>query len=742
MPLTLDTPIEEARLRSMNRKVITRLKDGLNIETVRDLLFHLPARYEELGSVTPIKQLAPKTPIRILAVVQNVKQGYTRRGALTNARVEDPTGKIDITWFNQPWVSDRIGRGDKLLITGKLTEGKSRRYIANPDYEIVQKAASHDAQTPVEQPQDVEAWNIEPDRDVIPIYPETEGVTSRWLNFLIRDALKKTGPVTSALSELKEAKHLTPLDKALAAVHMPKTLTEAKAARERLILEELVPIQCAVTRARFRLAKKEARSLPLDAELVRDFLATLPFSITDGQRTAAFEILSDMERERPMHRLLVGDVGSGKTIVAAIAALNAARAGVQVAVMAPTEILATQHFEGFTEYLKPFRVRIGLLTGSGARVSTKRIASESSMKISKPKLHKEVASGEVDIVIGTHALIVKPRTKRKTTLKPEGQLTFQHLGLAITDEQHRFGVNQRAHLAKLQHGLEDARGPSTSSGQAAERPHFLTMTATPIPRTLALTLFGDLDLSTIKELPKGRKPIETKIVGPRSKKKAYALIEEEVAQGRQAFVICPLVEESDKVQAKAAVVEYERLKEQVFPDLNVGLLHGQLKAKEKNDVMQKFARGKIDVLVATTVVEVGIDVPNATVIAILGAERFGLAQLYQMRGRVGRGEHKSYCLLMPERAGAQTRKRLRAMVDAESGAEIAEADLEIRGPGELIGTRQSGIPDTAMQALGNLNLIEQTRDLAKALLKKDPNLKQHPLLAQRTRQLETVLHLS
>jgi len=587
---------------------------------------------------------------------------------------------------------------------------------------------------PIEQPKDIEAWDIEPDRNVIPIYPETEGVTSRWINFLIRDALSKIDTPKSALLGLPEAKKMMPLAEALRGVHLPKELDEAEAATERILIEELVPIQCAVTRARFRLAKKDARSIPLNADLIKEFLTTLPFSLTQDQRRTAFEILSDMERERPMHRLLVGDVGSGKTIVAAIAALNAARAGVQVAIMAPTEILAQQHFKGFTELLRPFQVRTAILTGSSAFVTTKRLA-EKSIKISKVKLHKEVSEGKIDIVIGTHALIVRPKTKRKTTLQPKGQLAFKRLGLAITDEQHRFGVNQRAHLAKLQLGFEDARG-------GLEQPHFLTMTATPIPRTLALTIFGDLDLSTITELPKGRKTITTKIIGPRSRKGAYELIRKEVAAGHQAFIICPLVKESEKIVAKAAEVEYERLAGGEFSDLSVGLLHGQMKAAEKNAIMQDFSRGKIDVLVATSVVEVGIDVPNATVIAIEGSERFGLAQLYQMRGRVGRGEHASHCLLMVEHAGIQTRKRLKAMIDAKSGAEIAEADLGIRGPGELIGTRQSGIPDVAMRALANLELIEKTRSLAKALLMKDPNLKKHPALAKRTAALETALHLS
>lgn len=735
MPLSLDTPIADAHLRSLNRKVIKRLEEGLGIHTVRDLLFHLPARYEELGNVSPIKHLVPKMPVRILAVITSLKQGYTRRGALTNARVEDPTGKIDVTWFNQPWIAERLNVGDKILLTGKLTEGKSKKYLANPDYEIVQRAHS-DAEplAPIEQPRDIEAWDIEPERNVIPIYPETEGITSRWINFLVRDALTKVPQPKSALENIPLAKKMMPLVDALRIVHTPDTIEEAQRAQERILLEELLPIQCAVLRARFRLAKKEARAISLDAELIKEFLATLPFSLTESQRRAAFEILSDMERERPMHRLLVGDVGSGKTIVAAIAALNAARAGVQVALMAPTEILAQQHFKGLGAILKPFKVRVALLTGSTSRVTPKNL-SEASIKISKVKLHKDVSSGEIDLVIGTHALIVIPTSKRQSTLKPKGQLAFAQLGLAIVDEQHRFGVNQRAHVAKLQRGLTSARG-------GAEQPHFLTMTATPIPRTLALTIFGDLDLSTMTELPKGRKPITTKIISPRSRKKAHELILREVAAGHQAFVICPLVKESEKIQAKSAEEEYKKLSEGVMSDLRLGLLHGQMKAPEKNAVMTDFAKGKIDVLVATSVVEVGIDVPNATVIAIEGSERFGLAQLYQMRGRVGRGEHKSYCLLMVDKASATTRKRLKAMVDAKSGADIANADLDIRGPGELVGTRQSGIPDVAMRALANLTMIEKTRTLAKALLKDDPALKKHPALAKRTRSLEAALHIS
>ena len=732
--LSLNTPIAESRLPTLTRKVITRLQDGLNIKTVRDLLFHLPVRFEELGSVTPIKQLVPKEPARVLGKVVSIRLGHMRRGAVVNARVEDPTGKLDVTWFNQPWVKERVHEGDTLLLTGKLTEGKSRRYLANPEYEIIQRGYRVQGTGYSVSGNEPEAWNIEPDRNVIPIYPETEGVTSRWINYLAREALKRIEPPKSALDSLKATETEMPLHEALTLVHIPTTLKAAERAKRRIILEELVPIQCAVLRARYRIAKQEARAIPLDVELVKEFVATLPFSLTESQRRAAFEVLSDMEQKRPMHRLLVGDVGSGKTVVATIATLNAARVKGQVAIMAPTEILAQQHFKGIAKSLKPFRVRVGLLTGATSRVTPKK-TREASIKISKPKLYKEIKSGEIDVLIGTHALIATPKGRRKTTLKPEGALTFRNLTLAIVDEQHRFGVNQRAHLTALKDGLANASGMRI-------KPHFLTMTATPIPRSLALTIFGDLDLSMMTELPKGRQPIVTKIIGPRSRTKAYDLIRSEVAAGHQAFVICPLVKESEKIQAKSAEEEYARLSKEIFPSLTLGLLHGQMKAKEKNDVMQEFAKGKIDVLVATSVVEVGIDIQNATVMAIEGAERFGLAQLYQMRGRVGRGEHASHCLLMVERASQATRKRLKALTMAESGAAIAEADLAIRGPGEMIGTKQSGIPDVAMQALTDLRLIEKTRAMAKALLKRDPALRKHLALAKRTRELEQVLHLS
>ena len=735
-------------MRSLNRNVITRLREGLHIETVRDLLFHLPARYEEVGSITPIKHLAPKESARILGIVTNIKQGYTSRGPVASATVEDPTGRIPVTWFNQKWVAERLHVGDKILLTGKLTEGKSRNYFANPTYEIVgraepgaRKLVSKEAYEP---PEIYELIGLRANElgftPLISVYPETEGVTSRWLNFLAREALERVGDIPSAIASLSspEDDKLIPLTQALRSAHTPQTFAEATAAQERIQLEELLPIQCAVLRARYRIARDRAPAIPLDAERVKQFLETLPFTLTDSQRTAAFEIMRDMERERPMHRLLVGDVGSGKTLVAALAALNTAHASgknkYQTALMAPTEILATQHFEALAVQLRPQKVRIGLLTGSGARVTPKN-TSERWMKISKVKLHKEIAEGTIDVLVGTHALVAAPKSLRRNTLKPQGALRFKNLGLAIVDEQHRFGVNQRASLAKLQDQL--AAGSGTR-----QRPHFLTMTATPIPRSLALTIFGDLDLSFMRELPKGRQPIETKLISNRQRATAYDLIRSEVADGQQAYVICPLVSESEKVQAKAAEEEYERLQKEIFPDLRLGLLHGQMKAPEKAAAMKDFVKGKIDVLVATSVVEVGIDVPNATVIAIEGAERFGLAQLYQMRGRVGRGTEKSYCLLFTDHAGTTARARLKKLVAATSGSEVAQADLEIRGPGELAGVRQAGLPDVAMRSLGNVELLTRVREIAKTLLKEDPGLRKHPALAHRVHSVEQSLHLS
>jgi ATP-dependent DNA helicase RecG len=436
----------------------------------------------------------------------------------------------------------------------------------------------------------------------------------------------------------------------------------------------------------------------------------LPFTLTEGQRKAAWEILLDIAKPSPMNRILEGDVGSGKTVVAAIAALNCMAQHSQVVLMAPTEILAHQHFKTISKIL-PQKYTLAMVTGSTSQLYSKKLRD--FMPISRQKLQKRLLEGSIDIVIGTHALISK---------KAESTLHFGNLGLAIVDEQHRFGVEQRARLIQKKSGAI---------------PHFLSMTATPIPRTLALTVFGDLDISILGELPSGRKKIETKIVTPQERNSVYQLIEQEIKNGRQAFVVCPLIEESEKLQVAAATKEFEKLKTKVFPHLSIGLLHGKMKPKEKQKALEDFKEKKTHILVTTPVVEVGIDVPNATIMAIEGPERFGLAQLHQFRGRVGRAEHQSYCFLLAESPTA----RLRAMATSSSGFELAQKDLELRGPGDFYGTRQWGVPDLVMANIGDMFLVQSVRQEALTILKQNPTLSAFPSLQEKTEEIEKNLHL-
>jgi len=441
----------------------------------------------------------------------------------------------------------------------------------------------------------------------------------------------------------------------------------------------------------------------------------LPFTLTDGQKKAAWHILKDMEKPRPMNRLLQGDVGSGKTVVAAMAALSSAKAGYQTAFLAPTEILAQQHLKTVAALLTPFKLNIGLLTGKTDRFISPKLPND-YIEISRTKLLEKVKNKEIDVLVGTHTLI-------------QDKVKFGNLALLVVDEQHRFGVQQRA---KLLHRTKLI-------------PHLLSMTATPIPRTLALTIYGDLDLSTIPELPKGRKKVITEIIPPGDRDKAYEAIREQVKAGRQVFVICPRIEKGgvseSGVEMKTVVEEHEKLSKEVFPDLEVGMLHGKMPQKEKEQVMRKFKFGKIDVLVSTSVIEVGVDIPNATIMMIEGADRFGLAQLHQFRGRVGRAEHQSYCFLFTESPAATTRARLRALKESSSGFELAEQDLKIRGPGDFAGTKQWGLPDFAMQQLTNLQLVEEAREAAKTLLDQDLTLKNYPLLREKVQSLREKLHL-
>jgi ATP-dependent DNA helicase RecG len=549
---------------------------------------------------------------------------------------------------------------------------------------------------------------------LVPVYSETRGITSRWLRWKISQLLKKYLDDLPELipSAILKRQNLVGVQEAIKQLHFPDNSEKIKEAQKRMAFEEMFFIQLVSARSRKNWEASQAISIEFNGELAKNFVNSLPFKLTDAQRKASYQILKDLEKKYPMNRLLEGDVGSGKTVVAAIAALESMMAGYQTAIMAPTEVLAAQHFETFKKIFKNFSQKVGILTNSLCQTVWK--------KNTRKNFLGKIRRGEIKILIGTHALI-------------QESVEFKNLALVVIDEQHRFGVEQRARLQKAARGLKD--------GLEKTIPHLLSMTATPIPRTLALAFFGNLDLSILDELPKGRKRIITEIVTPANRKKVYEFIRTEIKKGRQAFFIFPLIDESDKISGRAATEEHKRLSDEIFPDLRLGLLHGRMKPKEKEDVMKKFKERELDILVSTSVIEVGVDVPNATIMVIEGSERFGLAQLHQFRGRVGRSEHQSYCFLFTDSASASTNKRLKALSESEDGFKLAEHDLELRGPGQFIGKRQSGLADTAMQHLSDVKLIQQARIEAQSLLDFDPKLEKFPVLKDTLEKFDSEIHL-
>lgn len=679
----------------------------LGIETINDLLFHFPSRYDDFSKIISISNVKSNEVCTIKGEVVKIGilKTWKKKMFITEALIKDKTGTIRAIWFSQPYLTKTLKEKDGIFLSGKVSGDK----MLNPVYEkIGEKEAFHTGR-------------------LIPVYPETAGVSSKWIRSLISISLSKyKDKFFEILPEevIKENNFLTRKE-SITQVHFPSSEVLAKKARERFAFEELFLIQLFVLRERAKLSKEKATSLPINLNNVKPFVENLPFKLTNAQKKCSWRILKDMEKDRPMNRLLQGDVGSGKTVVGAIAALNAIKAGYQVAFMAPTEILVKQHFKEIFNLLKNFNVNIGLLTGKEDKFYSKKLKN-SVIEISRKKL-LEMALGKtnektgkiqtgIDILIGTHALI-------------QDKVKFGRLALVVLDEQHRFGVKQRAKLCKK-------KGEVTI-------PHLLSMTATPIPRTLALTVYGDLDLSLIDELPKGRKKIITEVIKPDERKKYYNFIRKEIKKGRQVFVICPRIEASEKedIQIKAVKEEYKRLKKEVFPDLNILMLHGKMKTKEKEKIMDEFKRNKGEILVSTSVIEVGIDIPNATVMVIEGAERFGLSQLHQFRGRVGRGKFQSYCFLFTDSSNRKTYERLRALVSSENGFELAEKDLEMRGPGDFIGVRQWGMPDRVMSSLKNLPFIEKTRESAKKTLQKDPFLKKNFYLGEGLKRLREKIHL-
>ncbi len=676
----------------------------LKIKTVRDLLYHFPSRYDDFSNFTPIAEIKSGSQASARGTILNAKniQIFRRHMTLTEIIAEDDTGAIKSVWFNQPYLLAQFKPGRLINLSGKVVLNKGRLCFSNPAYEVV---GYGETKTKKE--------SLHTGR-MVPVYPETSGISSRWLRFAVMPMLKLANQIPDVLpDEIKKTYRLPNLNFALEQIHFPKALENAELAKKRFAFEELFILQLFMMLERLKLAKQKAPIIKFQEAPIKKFVECLPYKLTDDQKKVSWQIIKDIGELKPMNRLLEGDVGSGKTIVASMAAYLTALNGCQAAFMAPTEILSRQHFEKISPLLKNSKITIGLLTSAEARVDGK--------KIPKKEFLKKVENNEIQIVIGTHSLIQK-------------NIVFKNLALVIIDEQHRFGVNQRATLSD--HHKESI-------------PHLLSMTATPIPRTLGLTIWGDLDLSLIKEMPKGRIGIITKIVPPEKRDWAYEFIKSEIKKGRQAFVVYPLIEESEKlskkspeeIKIKAAKKEYERLKTEIFPHLNIGLLHGRMKAKEKEKIMSEFLNKDLDILVTTSVVEVGIDVPNATVMMIEGADRFGLASLYQFRGRVGRSEHQSYCLLLTDSSLASVNERLKAIESAKSGFELAERDLELRGPGDFAGVRQSGLPDLTMASLTDLELIQETREAAKTILSADPNLKKYPLLSSRLSEFRNKIHL-
>lgn len=686
----------------------------LGIETIRDLLYHFPARYEAAGPSGTVAALSPGSDVSLYGTIRkpDIRKSWKSRRPLAEAWLEDATGRIKLMWFNQPYIAKTLVDGTVVKASGRVAGTGSKLYLANP--EIDRSPAT---------PEDVHDTLFKKTESGTPIvedalyaiYPESRGVSSLWFLHALRRIFSERvhehidDPIPG---EILERYNLPPLSTALVFLHAPKKLPDAEAARKRFAFEEIFGLQLVLARERAQAIQEKALSVAIDRQALSDFIASFPFPPTNAQTRTIESVVLDFEKQHPMRRLLEGDVGSGKTAVAAATAYlvatsrppGRASGTLQVAYMCPTEILAKQHFSTFVSYFKDHPIPVGLITGSECRKFPSKVPYEESAKVSRAQFAKWVANGEIPIVIGTHALVYK-------------SLEFQNLAYAIIDEQHRFGKAHRQKLTK-KHAIS---------------PHLLSMTATPIPRTLALTIYGDLDLSLLDEMPTGRKPIITGVLGPEKREQAYERVREEMKKGRQAYVICPRIDEPDPtkelaVQAKSVKAECARLKNEVFPEARIDILHSKMKPGDKERVMRQFENDEIDILVATSVVEVGVNVPNATVILIEGAERFGLAQLHQLRGRVIRSNHQAYCFVLPESYGPATKERLKALTTAKDGFELAEYDLALRGAGELAGNRQWGISDIAMEAIKNIRLVEAARTEAARLSTEDPELKTVPAL--------------
>jgi ATP-dependent DNA helicase RecG len=693
--MSLHTPIKNiSRISPKYAKVLEKL----GVKTVLDFLLYLPFRYDDFSkTVLPSRENIGEviTTQGKIIKLKNVRI-FRRRMTVTEIIVQDENDTLlKAVWFNQSFIAETLKEGMEVRLSGKLGKEKDIFTMSNPAWERSGRDMTNTGR-------------------LVPIYRETSGITSKWIRWQIKPLLLLAREMDDIIPlEIRVKYNLYDIATTVTQLHFPDSKEKFIRAQKRMAFQEVFIVQLKALQIRQVWKNKKSANIKFSEKLIREFVSRLPFKLTNAQRKASFEILRDLEKSRPMNRLLNGDVGSGKTMVAAIASLQAATSGYQVAIMAPTEVLAKQHYESFLTIFENYDLQIGLLTNSyhyKQRTATK-----------KSNLLNDIDFGEINILIGTHAIIQK-------------DVHFKNLALVIIDEQHRFGVAQRAALQQETLELED--------GRKSTIPHLLTMTATPIPRTMAIAYFGSLDLSILDEMPKNRKPIITKIVTKENQEKVYDFIQEEIHSGRQAFVIFPLIDESTALsEVKAATTEYERLSKKVFPDFKLSLLHGKMKPKEKETVMQDFKEKKTDILVSTSVVEVGVDVPNSTVMIIENAERFGLSQLHQFRGRVGRGEYQSYCFLFSDSDTEKAANRLGALEKTTDGFEISKFDLELRGPGQFFGTLQSGIPDIAMENMANIKLVKIARAEAREILTNDPELKKHPLLKDALWKFQEQVHL-
>lgn len=705
------------RLSPDQKKALARL----GLISVADLLFYFPERYTGQSVLKMIRDLEGGETATVYGEISklNIRKSFRTKVPMAEAVLDDGSGKLKITWFNQAFIGKMLHDGQKVTLTGKVSDGKYGLSMSNPEYE---KGKS----LPIDTHDSLFAGTSDQKDFSFPIYRETKGITSKWIYHAIEKIIG-SGLISELVEyipeEILKKYHLPKLSTALIWIHMPQDKKDAEAARKRFAFEEVFMIQLEKAREREENRSKKSFKIAVDPKDIQGFTKRFPFEMTAGQLRAIEEVFSDFSREYPMSRLLEGDVGSGKTAIAATAAYSVIQnrpdgknfGNLQVAYMAPTEILANQHFESFIKYFTHTGIQVGLITGASCKKFPSKSNPNEWTNISKAQLLKWVANGEIPILIGTHALIYK-------------SVKFKHLALAIVDEQHRFGTKQRGKLAKK----EDFA------------PHFLSMTATPIPRTLALTIYGDLDLTLLDEMPKGRKQIITEIIMPDKREQTYEFIKSEMRNGRQLYVICPRIDEPDpdnelSLQAKSVVAEAARLKRDIFPDKTIGILHSKMTKTEKEDVMEEFSDGKIDILCATSVVEVGVNVPNATMIIIEGAERFGLAQLHQLRGRVIRSNHQAYCFVMPNTESEKSVKRLEALKTAKNGFELSELDLKLRGSGDLAGMKQWGVSDLGMEAIKNMKMVEAARTEAREIITKNL-LPKFPLLESEFLRREKKIH--